>query len=505
MLLSELYKGQPDIEITSLVLDSRKAIKGSLFFCVDGYETDGHRFACKAVDNGAVAVVHTKDIEKRPGVAYIKVADINAELNRTADLFYGHPSRTMTRFGATGTNGKSTLTSVIRDVYGHKEPCGYMGTIAVKYGDTTLIPSLTTPDQIETNQHLADMVRAGMKACAMEISSQGLDRYRVDIIDYDCVIFTNLTHDHLDYHKTMENYFNAKKRLFTMVKPSAVAVLNADDIATYDRLKKACACRTVSYGTDRGQSLIDENGNPVEGSHSPVKSPETVDYFGKDITLGTDGTDFTLCYQSREYPVHTNLVALYNVYNLLGAVAAMNECGMPIEDQIPYLAHIPQVEGRAEKVDMGQDFTVLVDYAHTPDGYTKILDYAKEAAGNGGRILAVFGCPGKRDHVKRPVMGRIAAEYADRIFLTLQDPRGEDPEQIASEIAKGIRPVGTPYEFVPDRAEAIRKAVFTAQKGDVVVMMGKGNESYLYYEEGRRPWMTDKVAAEKALRERLGK
>lgn len=512
MLLSKLFpdrpelRGRMDVDIAGLTLDSRTVKPGYLFFCIKGYETDGHRFAGKAHDAGAAAIVCTEPVEELPGTVYIHVEDMNAEINRISDLYFGRPSRHMTMFGATGTNGKSTLTSVISDVYSHYRPCGYMGTIAIRYGDYSRVPNLTTPDQIETHSNLKEMVDHGMEACAMEVSSQGLDRGRVDSVDFDCAVFTNLTHDHLDYHKTMERYLAAKERLFTNLKPEAVAVLNADDVISIDALKRDIRCRFVTYGTDQGQELTDENGYPVHGTHSPVGSPDTIDYFAQEIQQSATGCTFTLCHAGKTYRVTTNLAALYNVYNLLGAIAAMHECGMPIEEMLPYLEHVAQVDGRMDRVEEGQDFTVIVDYAHTPDGYEKIFGYAKEITEkNGGHIYAAFGCPGKRDTVKRPIMGEIAGRYADGVVLTSQDPRGSDPREIAEDILEGVRKTDCAWEFEPDREKAIEKAIRHAGPGDVVLTLGKGGESYMYHEEGRRPWMTDKAACRKALRKLLGK
>lgn len=500
MLLSTLFPGRPDVEITGLTLDSRRVKPGFMFFCIKGYELDGHRYAASAADNGATAIITTDPVEERDGVEYIRVTDMNAELNRICDLFYGQPSHHMTVFGATGTNGKSTLTSILSNVYSHYRPCGYMGTIAIRYGNYSRTPNLTTPDQVETHANLREMLDHGMQAAAMEVSSQGLDRGRVDSVDFDCAIFTNLTHDHLDYHKTMENYFEAKKRLFRNLKPSAVAVLNADDEISIEGLKECCPCRYVTYGTDKGETETDAEGYPIEGSRSKVGSPETIDYFAKEIVQRADGCSFTLCHKGKEYEINTNLAALYNVYNLVGAIAAMHECRMPLEQIIPLLENIPQVDGRMDRVDEGQPFTVVVDYAHTPDGYEKIFSYAKEITEQtGGKILATFGCPGKRDVAKRPVMGRIAGEFCDTVVITSQDPRDANPADIAVDIVKGVEETDCRHMFVLSREEGIAKAISLASAGDVVLTLGKGGETYMYYEEGRRPWMTDKEACRKAL------
>ena len=245
MLLSKIFPGTADVEIKGLCLDSRKVKEGDMFFCLKGLEADGHRFAGKAAEGGAVAIVHSDDLEKVEGVAYVRVDDVNCQLNRISNLFNGQPSHKMTVFGVTGTNGKSTTTSIISDVYekgGH--PCGYMGTIAVRYGNVSRVPSLTTPDAVEIHDNLRLMVEHGMEAVAMEVSSHGLSMGRVDSVDFDVAMFTNMTYDHLDYHKTMEAYFEAKQVLFKNMKPEGVAVLNVDDIS-FEELRKCCKCKVV--------------------------------------------------------------------------------------------------------------------------------------------------------------------------------------------------------------------------------------------------------------------
>ncbi len=470
MLLSEMFAGQPDIEIKGLCIDSRKAQPGDLFFCLKGLAADGHRFAQAACQKGAAAVVHSDDLLETEGVAYVRTDDVNRELNRISDLFYGHPSRRMTVFGVTGTNGKTTTTSIISDVY-HK-PCGYMGTIAVRYGSVSRIPNLTTPDALEIHESLMEMADYGMEAAAMEVSSHGLAMGRVDSVDFDVAAFTNLSYDHLDYHKTMEEYLNAKALLFEHMKPGGVAVLNADEVC-FEELAARTSCRYVTYGIEKA-----------------------ADYRAEDIRLGVRGTRFTLVYAGKAYEVETNLSAKYNIYNLLCAIASMHQAGMEIEDMLPRLTHISQVDGRMEVIDKGQDFTVIVDYAHTPDGFDKVFEYAKAITG-GKDIYTVFGCAGKRDKVKRKVLGQIAGKYCRRVFVTEEDPRDETAEGIAEMILGGMEE-GRGV-FIADRYEAIEEAVKTCRPGDCLLILGKGDEPYMYYEDGRHPWMGDHTAAARAL------
>jgi len=479
MKLSKIFAGQPDVEIKGLCLDSRKVKEGDMFFCLKGLEADGHRFAGKAVEGGAVCVVHSDELNQVEGVSYIKVDNVNDELNRVCDLFNGQPSHKMTVFGVTGTNGKSTTTSIISDVYekaGH--PCGYMGTIAVRYGNVSRVPSLTTPDAVEIHDNLRQMAEHGMEAVAMEVSSHGLAMGRVDSVDFDVAMFTNMTYDHLDYHKTMEAYFEAKQTLFKNMKPEGVAVLNVDDIS-FDELVKCTPCKIVSYGVNRD-----------------------CDYRAEDVQLAPDGSRFTLVHDGARYEVQTNLVALYNIYNLLGAIACMHQAGLAMEDMLPHLEKIAQVDGRMEVIDEGQDFHLIVDYAHTPDGFDKVFEYADEIA-EGHKVYAVFGSAGKRDKVKRKVLGAIAGKHCDLVYLTEEDPRDETAKEIADMIAEGVTESSGAFTFIENRYAAIEAAIKAAEPGDCVMILGKGAEQYLDRANGKEHWMGDVEAAREIVQELL--
>lgn len=475
MKLSSLFEGQSDkIEIKGIATDSRKVRQGDIFFCIEGLETDGHKYAEKACEAGAVAVVHTKELKKVSGITYIRSENLIDDLNRVCSSFNGNPSEKMTIFGVTGTNGKTTVTSIIQDIYCNFKPCGYIGTVAIRFGDVIRVPNLTTPDPVELFENLKDMVDYGMKAVAMEVSSHGLAMKRVDAVDFDYGIFTNLTHDHLDYHKTMENYFEAKKILFRNMKKDGLAILNADD-KTFDELSEVCSCRYISYGIDN-----------------------EADYMAKNLVLSPRETKFDLIRQGKTYKVATNLAAKYNISNLLVAIAAVHEDGVPLEKIIPYLKNLSQVNGRMEIIDEGQNFNVVVDYAHTPDGHEKIYQYARSITAGDKKVLVAFGCPGKRDKSKRPIIGGLANKYCDRIFITEQDPRDDTAEHIAMDIMKEIDKEKA--EFVKDRAEAIQAVIEAAKEGDTVLILGKGDEPYMYYEEGRRPWEGDNNVARHVLK-----
>lgn len=475
MKLSQLIEKGPEIEITGICTDSRQVEKGNIYFCMEGLQHDGHDYIDEVIEKGAVCIIYSKDIEKmQDGIVYLKVENVGRMLNTIASRFYGNPSKEMKIFGITGTNGKSTIASIIKDVYSNIEPCGYIGTISISYGNVTLPPSLTTPDPILLQKSMKDMVDAGMKACALEVSSHGLELNRVGGVDFDVAIFTNLTYDHLDFHGTFENYQDAKKKLFTGLKETGVAVVNIDDPYTSSMIED-CKARIVTYGI--------QNDATYRADH---------------IHIGIDGTTFTLYHGQDSYEIHTNLVATYNIYNLLAAIAAMSESGVNLDVIVSHLSTLKQIEGRMERIDEGQSFNVLVDFAHTPDGLEKVFEYAKAITDAGHHIIAVFGSAGKRDTKKRKVFGEIADRFCDSIILTEDDPRDEDPHMIADEIRSGISDTNCIY--IENRYDAIRQAVETANVGDCILILGKGDEIFMYREFGREKWIGDHIAARECIK-----
>lgn len=473
--LTDLFENVPDIEIKSLMADSRKKRPSSIFFCVKGMMFDGHKFVEQAIDNGAKVIVHSDPIEKmHDEITYIRVKDVIQAFNKVADAFYGYPSHKLMMFGVTGTNGKSSISCMIRDILNEFEPTGYIGTISIEYGSVKLPPLLTTPDIDDLHGILKDMMDAGMKACALEASSIGIEQGRVDSIDFDVAMFTNLTHDHLDYHGTMANYFNAKKKLFDHLKEDAIAITNVDD--SYGlKIVQDCPCKVVTYGIDN-----------------------KADYKASNIQLLKDKTRFTLTVGNMDYDVETNLVAKFNVYNLLAVIAALNMKGLSIEDMLPYLKDLSQIEGRMQRISDGQPFNILIDFAHTPDGIEKVCQYASAITPREKRIIAITGSAGKRDTIKRPVFGKILDKYCDMIILTEDDPRDEDPHDICEEIASGIDK--TNYVTIVDRYSAIREAVELADVNDTIIILGKGDEKFIYREFGREPYEGDDSIAHEVLR-----
>ncbi len=474
--LASLIVGAKALPIENLMMDSRVALPQSMFFCVKGLKNDGHQFIDQAIFNGAICIVYSDEIEVyRDGIEYIKVDNVIEVLNDCADLFYGKPSSKLNVIGVTGTNGKSTIALTIKNIFDHFQPTGYIGTISIEFGDVKTLPLLTTPEITQVHHILAQMVDAGMKAVTLEVSSQGLEQARVNSVDFNTAIFTNLTHDHLDYHGTMENYFLAKSRLFNLIGSDKTAIINIDD-PYGKRLAQTCLAKVVSYGI-QNQAV----------------------YMAKNIQILFDKTTFDLHCYDEVYAVETNMVALFNVYNLLAVIAACHENGMTIERILEYVKSIDPVDGRMERIESGQPFNVIVDYAHTPDGFEKIFKFADDITPKGKRILAVFGAAGKRDTKKRPILGEIADRFCDMIILSEEDPRNETPHGIAEQIAKGITRCN--YSIVEDRYDAIRQALEIANEGDTVLILAKGNETYMYREFGREDWIGDDAACREILRD----
>ncbi len=473
--LTELFENVPDIEIKSLMADSRKKRPNSIFFCVKGMMFDGHKFVEQAIDNGAKVIVYSDEIDtSRDDITYIRVKDVIQAFNKVADAFYGYPSHKLMMFGVTGTNGKSSISCMIRDILNEFQPTGYIGTISIEYGSVKLPPLLTTPDIDDLHGILKDMLDAGVKACALEVSSIGIEQGRVDSIDFDVAMFTNLTHDHLDYHGTMANYFNAKKKLFDRLKPDGIAITNIDDEHGLEIVKDTKA-KVVTYGIN-----------------------QPADYQATNIQLLKDRTKFTLKVENMEYQIETNLVAKFNIYNLLAVIAALNMKGLDIEAMLPYLNTLSQIEGRMQRITDGQPFNILIDFAHTPDGIEKVCQYAAAITPKGKRIIAITGSAGKRDVIKRPIFGKILDKYCDMIILTEDDPRDEDPAEIAEEIAKEIK--NTNYITILERYAAIREAIELADVNDTIIILGKGDEKFIYRELGREPYKGDDVIAHEVLK-----
>jgi UDP-N-acetylmuramoyl-L-alanyl-D-glutamate--2,6-diaminopimelate ligase len=487
LLLSRII-GDPSVLIQSLEVDSRKIQPGCLFFCLPGHTVDGHAFAPQAIDQGAVALVTTHELPL--SVPQLIVPDTRQALAMIADFFYGRPSHKLRPIGITGTNGKTTTTYLMEQIWADAGVAvGVIGTIETRYGGQSFPMSRTTPDVLGLEQIFHSMVAAGTERCVMEVSSHALEQGRVKGVPFRTAVFTNLTQDHLDYHITMEAYEAAKGLLFSRLGNTfsddpaerTFAVLNADDDAS-SRFAKLTASEVLTYGIEKDADLR-----------------------ASDVMITASGTSFRLDSFLGSRQVNLQLVGKFNVYNALAALGAALCEGINLDEAIHSLERIPGVPGRVEAVNEGQPYAVIVDYAHTPDGLENVLRMVNEIAE--GDVICVFGCGGDRDVTKRPIMGRIAAELADRLIVTSDNPRTEDPLVILSHIQAGLVAAGVSterYEMEPDRHTAIEKAVEMASPGDVVLIAGKGHETYQII-GGLTHDFDDRLVAKEAIRSRMNK
>lgn len=456
-----LVQGDPEVELTSVVYDSRRVMPGSVFVALPGTRTDGHEFVAEAVARGAAAVVVERATAVPPAVAVLEVESTRRALSAISAAVYGHPSRKLRVIGVTGTNGKTTTTHLIRAILmASGEKVGLIGTVHNYVGEEELSAQLTTPQASDVQELMARMVAAGCTYVVMEVSSEGLDMQRVDDVEFDVGVFTNLTQDHLNYHGTLERYREAKLRLFRQLgrpghKQGQAAILNLDD-PEVPHFRTACTVPVHTYGLDPGAKL-----------------------WAHDLAASPEGTRFRMSTPQGELSLALQLVGRFNVYNAMAAAAVGLVEGVDLTSIRTALESQHGVAGRMEAVRAGQPFGLFVDYAHSPDGLENVLTTARGLTAS--RVIAVFGCGGNRDRSKRPKMGRIAASLADHTIITSDNPRGEEPAAIIQEIEAGLLealPADHTYETVVDRTEAIERAVAMAAPGDVVIIAGKGHETY---------------------------
>lgn len=463
-------RGDMETEILNLTSSSREKTEAGLFFCICGARFDAHDFAPQAVENGCVALVVERYLDAVE-VPQIRVSNGRAAMARIAATFYGWPSRQMRMVGITGTKGKTTTSYMLKSILeaaGLK--CGLIGTTGNMIGSERLDSHFTTPDPIELQQTLRKMADAGVQAVSMEVSAHAVDMYRLDGMEFEVGCYTNLSRDHLDWFGTMEHYFETKKRFFTsgMVKNAA---LNAD-AETTARILAGLPCPRITYGI-----------------------AENADVFARDIELSEDGVSFQIVLHSAlSCQVRLKMTGNFNVYNALAAASCAMIMGISKENIQKGLESIVSVPGRVEMLQTGTPYRVILDYSHSPDALRNILETVREFTH--GRVIALFGCGGDRDQGKRPKMGEIGGQLADLCILTSDNPRSEDPLTILEAIEEGIRPTGKPYVVIENRREAIRHALQIAKKGDVVLLAGKGHETYQEIRGIRYPFDEKKVVAE---------
>jgi len=472
MRLHEVMSGAaaevPDVEVSSLAYDNRLVQPGALFFCVPGFTRDGHDFAPAVVRQGAAALVTQRRLDL--GVPEVVVSSVRAAMAPAAARFYGEPTTRLQVAGVTGTNGKTTSAFLIRALLeADDRRTGLLGTVTSVVGGVEHPVQRTTPEAIDLQRTFREMVELGDVACAMEVSSHALELRRADAIHFAVALFTNLTQDHLDFHPTMEAYFLAKRRLFTELAP-AHAVINLDD----------------AYGARLAAELPEALTFSLRADAA---------YRAVEVQTGLHGSQFRVIAPDGEVELSSPLRGKFNVYNVLGAYAAARALGVPRETAAQAVRRAGLVPGRFQPVDEGQDFAVLVDYAHTPDSLENVLQAARGLTA--GRLHVVFGCGGDRDRGKRPLMGRIARDLADHVIVTSDNPRSEDPEAIIEEILAGS---GSDVEHLVDRRQAIELAISGAEAGDVVLIAGKGHEQGQEFEDGRKIPFDDATVAREALR-----
>jgi UDP-N-acetylmuramoyl-L-alanyl-D-glutamate--2,6-diaminopimelate ligase len=454
--------GQLPAEIRGVAYDSRKVAPGEIFVAIPGLKQDGRRYVEDALARGATAVVlEGADLLEGRSVARVLVGSARAALARLAGAYFGHPSGSLTVIGITGTNGKTTTSYLVDGLLAAQgRRTGLIGTVQYRIGALSIPAGQTTPEALETQQLLRRMVDEGVTGVAMEVSSHALALSRVEGIDFDVAVFTNLTQDHLDFHVTMDAYRDAKRHLFVLLaagnKPTRTAVVNADD-ASGLAMVADLPLHTLTYGV-RGRADV----RPTRWSS------------------GAEGIRMNVRTPAGHLDIASPLVGEHNVENLLAATGVGIALGMEPALIARALGSVGSVPGRFERVEAGQPFLVVVDYAHTPDALERTLETARKLRGPGGRLAVVFGCGGDRDRGKRPLMGGIAARLADRVWVTSDNPRSEPPEAIIADIVAGI-PGGIAldrHETIPDRKAAIQRALTWAGAGDVVVIAGKGHETY---------------------------
>jgi UDP-N-acetylmuramoyl-L-alanyl-D-glutamate--2,6-diaminopimelate ligase len=469
----------PETRVESLCYDSRRATPGALFFALPGARQDGTQFVAQAAEKGAVAIVSEAAL---PACAspFVRVINARAAMADIAAAFYGRPADRLKVMGVTGTNGKTTVAFLVKHLLdADQRRCGLIGTVKYCIGDTEMNAPRTTPESLDLEDLLAQMVDAGNKAVAMEVSSHGLVQHRARGIEFDTAVFTNLTQDHLDYHKTMENYFEAKAALFEGLvkqkKKKAKAIINIDDRYGHrlsERFKKRMP--VITYGQRMGS-----------------------DYRASDVRFDATGSEYHLEARGRAYLVRLPLIGSFNIYNSLAAIAAASSMGMELRAAVAAIAKAPQVPGRLERVPAKRSFQVFVDYAHTEDALRNVLRALRELQPN--RLITVFGCGGDRDRAKRPLMAAASEEFSDWSILTSDNPRSEDPLFILSEMRAGLH--SNRHEEIADRTEAIRRAVALADAGDIVLIAGKGHETYQEFADRKIPF-DDSAVARRAIEEK---
>lgn len=486
MILKELimgleiddFKGNDELPIDHIVYDSRKAFKNSLFICIEGFKTDGHLYIKDAIHRGAVAIVVNRKIDLE-GITIIQVKDTRKAMAQIASRFYSDPSKSLELIGVTGTNGKTSTTYMIKKILeASGKRVGLIGTISNWIGDEEISADRTTPESLDLQELFCKMINRGIDSCVMEVSSHSLALQRVEECHFKVGVFTNLTPDHLDFHPTIEDYRHAKKKLF--YKTSLYNIFNIDD--------------------EHGRILVKE----MEDSKTPLLTfgiKNKADITAKNITMTLKNVTFDLVTPKYQEKIRMNIPGMFTVYNALAAAAVAYAMDINAKYLKQGLETMKNVAGRLDTVEEFKDFAVIVDYAHTPDALENVIKAVKGFTNN--RLTTVFGCGGDRDRTKRPIMGEISGKYSDLTILTSDNPRSEDPMEILRMIEEGIKRTNGKYEIIENRRMAIATALKKAEVGDIVLIAGKGHETYQIIKNMVYEFDDKKVALEIAREEGL--
>lgn len=466
------YPGE-DFEVKGLSYDSRKVNPGYIFFAIKGLKDDGNKYAEEAIKNGSALIVTEEEINTSEAKS-VKVTNIRKLMAALSGIYYGNPSQKLNLIGVTGTNGKTTTTHLIKAILsdaGYES--GLIGTIDYQVGSKKIESTLTTPDSVELNMMLSEMVNSKMNFCVMEVSSIALAMDRVYGLNFDTAVFTNLTSEHLDFHETMENYFDAKKIIFDNLTEKSFAVSNKDDIYG-EKIVSETRARKFFYSIKKESDLKSNNEK-----------------------LSLSGLEFDVKFNNKIYKFKSNLSGRFNIYNILASISTVLHYDIDIESIQKAVANFNEVAGRFNRIRLPNGAVAIVDYSHTSDSLKNAIESAREIVNEEkkkGRVITVFGCGGNKDRTKRPVMGKYATSLSDHSIITSDNPRFEDPMEIIIEIERGIEEKN--YEVIEDRTEAIKKGIEISREGDIVLICGKGHETYQEI-NGKRSHFDDREVVQK--------
>ncbi|MEN8263024.1 MAG: UDP-N-acetylmuramoyl-L-alanyl-D-glutamate--2,6-diaminopimelate ligase [Nitrospirota bacterium] len=505
MTIQELLKGLKvtgkdgplNTEIKGIAYDSRLIGRDFLFVAIKGFSVDGHDYIKDAVSRGAAAVIAERTVGVKDmvqdSIAYIEVPDSREALALTSTAFYGHPSEKLSLVGITGTNGKTTTSFITRSIiHAGGSNAGLLGSILYMTGESTTSASNTTPESLDLQRYLSDMVGNDMKYAVLEVSSHALSLKRVEGCQFDVAAYTNFSRDHLDFHHTMDEYFTAKCRIFDLMGPGGTAVLNWDDPGIRGVAEKL-NCNVITCGTEEGAMFRAENIKEEGSQKSEVRNQKS-----DNRTAIPSGVSFDIRTPGSRFRVDSKFLGKFNVYNILMSAGIAHALGFSDEIIQQGIRDAEPVEGRFENIDEGQDFLCIVDFAHTDDALKKSLQEAR--AITQGKVITVFGCGGDRDRTKRPLMGAVASEMSDIVFVTSDNPRSEDPGEIIRDTVKGMKKNN--YSEQPDREQAIMEALSVTGKGDTLIVAGKGHEHYQEIKGERYPF-SDREILRREIKKRL--